>query len=82
MIRFNFFNEYDAFAKDEKTGTCRVIFDKMKETMNALSEQILTHQGNGDYDGVVQPVEEKGMIGEVLRSESDRLEEYLGRYCI
>lgn len=75
MIRFNFFNEYGAFAKDEATGTYQVNFDKMKEAMNALSELILTLQGNGDYDGVTQLVNEKGKIGPVLQSELDRLSE-------
>ncbi len=73
MIRFNFFNEYGAFAKDEETGTYMVDFDKMREAMDALSEKILTLQGNGVYDGVAQLVEEKGKIGEVLQSELDRL---------
>lgn len=75
MIRFNFFNEYGAFAKDETTGTYQVDFEKMKEAMNALSEIILTLQGNGDYDGVAQLVAEKGKIGDVLQSELDRLAE-------
>lgn len=75
MIRFNFFNEYGAFAKDEETGTYRVDFVKMKEAMDALSEKILTLQGDGDYDGVAQLVAEKGKIGEVLQSELDRLSE-------
>lgn len=75
MIRFNFFNEYGAFAKDEATGTYRVDFAKMKVAMDALSELILTLQGNGDYDGVAQLVAEKGKIGDVLQSELDRLSE-------
>lgn len=73
MIRFNFFNEYGAFEKDEATGTYRVNFEKMREAMDALSEKILTLQGNGDYDGVAQLVAEKGKIGAVLQSELDRL---------
>ncbi|WP_421764805.1 dipeptidyl-peptidase 3 family protein [Ekhidna sp.] len=75
MIRFNFFNEYGAFAKDESTGTYMVDFDKMREAMDALSEKILTLQGNGDYEGVAQLVAEKGKIGTVLQSELDRLSE-------
>lgn len=75
MIRFNFFNEYGAFAKDEETGTYKVNFDKMREAMDALSEKILTLQGDGDYDGVAQLVAEKGKIGETLQSELDRLAE-------
>ena len=75
MIRFNFFNEYGAFTKDEATGTYKVDFEKMKEAMNALSSLILTLQGNGDYDGVTQLVLEKGKIGPALQSELDRLSE-------
>ena len=43
--------------------------------MDALSEKILTLQGNGDYEGVAQLVAEKGKIGTVLQSELDRLSE-------
>ena len=75
MIRFNFFNELGAFTKDEATNTYRVDFDKMREAMNALSEKILTLQGDGDYEGVAQLVEEKGTIGDVLQAELDRLSE-------
>lgn len=75
MIRFNFFNEFGAFAKDETTGKYKVDFEKMKEAMDALSEKILTLQGNGDYDGVAQLVAEKGLIGDALQAELDRLEE-------
>jgi len=75
MIRFNFFNEYGAFVKDEATDTYRVDFDKMRKAMNALSEKILTLQGDGDYAGVAQLVEEKGIIGDVLQAELDRLSE-------
>ena len=73
MIRYNFFNEFGAFAKDEASGTYRVNFDKMKEAMNALSEKILTLQGDGDYDGVAQLVAEQGVIGDALQAELDRL---------
>ena len=75
MIRFNFFNEFGAFAKDEASGKYKVDFEKMKEAMDALSEKILTLQGDGDYNGVAQLVAEKGIIGDALQAELDRLEE-------
>ncbi|MCP4457939.1 MAG: Zn-dependent hydrolase [Cytophagales bacterium] len=75
MIRFNFFNEYEAFTKDEETQRYRVDFVKMKEAMDALSEKILTLQGNGDYDGVAKLVAVQGIIGETLQAELDRLAE-------
>ena len=75
MIRFNFFKEYGAFTRNEDTGTYSVDLDKMKEASNALSEKILTLQGDGDYEGVTSLVSEKGSMGEVLRMDLDRLEE-------
>lgn len=75
MIRFNFFEEYGAFTKDTETNTYVVNFDKLKDAMDALSEKILTLQGDGDYDGVAKLVAEKGLIGEVLQGELDRLAE-------
>jgi len=74
MIRFNFFKEKDAFAKNED-GTYKVNYDKMKIAMEELSSIILTLQGNGDYDGVAQLVEKKGKIGEELQADLDKLGE-------
>jgi len=75
MIRFNFFKEQGAFTKDEETGTYRVNFDKLEAAMTALSEIILTLQGDGDYDGVAALVNEKGKIGAGLQADLDRLSE-------
>jgi len=72
MIRFNFFQEYGAFDRLED-GTYRVNVDKLEAAMNALSEQILTLQGDGNYDGVAKLVAEKGNIGAQLQSDLDRL---------
>lgn len=72
MIRFNFFQEYGAFDRLED-GTYRVNVDKLEAAMNALSEQILTLQGDGNYDGVAALVAEKGNIGAQLQSDLDRL---------
>ena len=75
MLRFNFFEEKGAFTRDEPNGTYRVDMDKMRTAMNDLSELILTIQGNGDYDGVVALMTEKGIIGEQLQRDLDRLNE-------
>lgn len=72
MIRFNFFQEYGAFDRLED-GTYRVNVEKLEAAMNALSEQILTLQGDGNYDGVAAFVAEKGAIGAQLQSDLDRL---------
>ncbi len=41
--------------------------------MTELSQLILTHQGNGDYDAVAQLVAEKGLINKELQADLDRL---------
>jgi hypothetical protein len=73
MARFNFFAEQGAFTRDEGTGTYRVDFERMRAAMNALSERILTFQGEGDYDGVVAFVERYGSIGPELQRDLDRV---------
>ena len=73
MIRFNFFKEFGAFEKDASTGKYSVNYDKMEEAMNALSEKILTLQGDGDYDGVAKLVAKEAVIGDELQGDLDRL---------
>lgn len=73
MIRFNYFLEKEAFSRDETTGTYRVDFDKMTTAMNELAAEILTIQGDGNYDAARQMVEEKGMIGDMLRADLERI---------
>ena len=73
MIRFNFFQEAGAFSRDEATGKYSVNFDKLEAAAQALSEKILTLQGDGNYDGVAQLVGEKGKIGAGLQADLDRL---------
>ncbi|MFA3793105.1 Zn-dependent hydrolase [Aliiglaciecola sp. SL4] len=72
MIRFNFFQEKGAFSRDEN-GLYQVNMEKMGEAIAALSEVILTLQGDGDYQGVSQLVAEKGIIKEVLAEDLQKL---------
>ena len=73
MVRFNFFAERGAFVRDAERGTYRVDFERMEEAMAALSERILTLQGDGDYTGAARLTEEEGVIGEQLQADLDRL---------
>lgn len=73
MIRFNFFQEFGAFSRNEETGKYSVDFEKLEEAMKALSNKILTLQGDGDYDGVASLVAEKAGIGNQLQADLDRL---------
>ncbi len=74
MIRFNFFKEKGAFTKSED-GTYKVDFDQMIVAMKDMSNMILTLQGDGDYDGVANLVNEKGVISAELQADLDRLTE-------
>ncbi len=73
MVRFNFFAERGAFIRDTETGRYRVDYDRMQDAMAALSELLLTLQGNGDYEGASELMATKGVISEELQSGLDRL---------
>ena len=73
MVRFNFFLDSGAFVRDAESGTYRVDFERMRESMNDLSRLLLTLQGDGDYEGAKELTETKGVIGEQLQADLDRL---------
>ncbi|WP_349263025.1 dipeptidyl-peptidase 3 family protein [Longimicrobium sp.] len=73
VARFNYFQERGAFARDAATGTYRVDPVRMRQAMNALSEQILRFQGDGDYAGVQAFMARYGQIGPELQSDLNRL---------
>ena len=73
MVRFNYFQINGAFSRNEQ-GLYRVNMEKMTETIDSLSELILTLQGNGDYQGVDDLVTSKGIISETLAVDLARLE--------
>ncbi len=73
MIRFYFFQEQEAFTKNEETGMYSVNFDKMTEAMELLANKILVIQGDGDYEAAKKLVEEKGFIKEELQNDLDRI---------
>ncbi|MGD8415351.1 MAG: Zn-dependent hydrolase [Candidatus Latescibacterota bacterium] len=75
LIRYNFFKEHGAFERDAQTGTYRIDPDKTIEASNELSRQILTFQGDGDYDGVVAFVDKYLVVDEELQSDLDRVAE-------
>ena len=74
MLRFNFFAERGAFARDPETGRYRVDFDKMREAMNALSEKLLTIQGDGDYVQAKQLTDTMGVIKPELAADLAKLD--------
>jgi hypothetical protein len=72
MIRFNFFKEQGAFTRQED-GRYRVNPEGMERAVAALTERLLTLQGNGDYDAAKKFVEEMAVINPELQGDLDRL---------
>ena len=73
IVRFNFFAEHGAIIRDPESGKYRVDFDRMQEAMAALSELLLTLQGNGDYEGALELTATRGVISDELQADLDRL---------
>jgi hypothetical protein len=73
MVRFNFFADHGAIIRDPESGRYRVDFERMQEAMSALSELLLTLQGNGDYEGASELMATKGVISGELQDDLDRL---------
>jgi len=75
MMRFNFFKQEGAFARDAETGQYSVDFDKMQAAMTKLSNLILTVQGDGNYARAKELLDGMGVIGSELQADLDRLSE-------
>ncbi|MCZ4696295.1 Zn-dependent hydrolase [Ancylomarina euxinus] len=74
MIRFNYFNEHEAFKYDSKTGTYKINDYKMKKAVESLSKLVLEIQGNGDYDMAAEIIRDKGYIHNELLNDLYRIQ--------
>jgi len=72
MQCFNFFKEKGAFVRTA-SGTYKVDFEKFGAAMNALSNVIITLQGNGDKAAVEKTRNKMAVITPELQSDLDRL---------
>lgn len=72
VVAFNYLQDMGAFTR-EADGRYRVDFTKMRQAADALSREILTLQGNGDYAGVGQLYGKRGVIGPTLQADLARL---------
>jgi len=70
---FSFLRERGAFARDSASGRYRVDPAKMGSAVDAMAEQILKFQGDGDYAGVTAFMRERGAIAPDLRHDLERL---------
>lgn len=73
MIRFNFFAQAGAFSRDDASGKYRINLPEFEAAVKALSEKLLTLQGNGDYAAVADFVGTMGSIPPQLQADLDRL---------
>jgi hypothetical protein len=73
MIRFNFFKQTGAFSRDEATGAYRINLPEFEQAVKELSRQLLTLQGDGNYDAVDTFVREMGSVGPQLQTDLARL---------
>ena len=72
MVRFNFFADRGAFARDEQ-GHYHVDMAAMRRTVDELSGVLLKLQGDGDSAGVQALTRELGVIRPQLQADLDRL---------
>ena len=75
MLRFNFFEKMGAFKRDPETGRYRVDLEKIGAATAALTQKILTLQGDGDYDGTKALMAEMGSVGDALGADLAKLSE-------
>ena len=73
MVRFNFFVEQGAIIRDPESGKYSVDYDRMQVAMAALSELLLTLQGDGDYEGALELTNTQGVLSDELQADLDRL---------
>jgi len=74
MLRFNYFADAGAFARDESTGKYRVDFEKMRAAMNDLSAKLLMVQGDGDYAEAKRMTDTMGVVKPELAADLEKLE--------
>lgn len=72
MLTFNFFFDHGAFTRSDD-GTYAINLEKMMEASKLLTQQILTAQGNGDYNVVKEWIATDGVIKPQLQTDLDRI---------
>lgn len=73
MMRFNYFRDFGAFERDDH-GYYRVVPERFSAAIDALSEEILVMQGDGDHEKAGRMLDELGVIGDALQSDLDRID--------
>lgn len=74
MVRFNYFQDKEAFEYNYKTKTYKVNFLKMKEAIKSLSIKTLEIQASGNYAKANKLILEKGFIRNDLLQDLYRIQ--------
>jgi hypothetical protein len=72
MMCFNYFQDKGAFERTDK-GTYKVNTEKFRQAMNAWASKVLIFEGDGDYKGASEYLEENGIIRTSLQTDLNRL---------
>jgi hypothetical protein len=72
MIQFNYLAERGAIAADGD-GLYRVDYDRIRDAVRDLAHDLLTIEGDGDYEAAQRFIERYGAVSDELRSALGRL---------
>jgi hypothetical protein len=72
MIEFYYLMENGAIERNDD-GQYKINFEHMKEVISELSGLIIQTQGDGNYDFTKEWLDEKGVVGETLQADLDRV---------
>jgi len=73
MIEFNYLNEKGAFIYNEQKGKYTVQLDKMRDAVASLANLILTTQGNGDYNGAKEILNNMAVVKPQLQNSLSKI---------
>jgi hypothetical protein len=72
--QISFFADNGAFTRDSATGHYAVDVPKMRTAVDSLAARLLRFQGDGDYDGARQFMEQRMKLSPALEGDLRRLE--------
>jgi hypothetical protein len=73
IINLNFFLKKGAITRDSKTGKYHIDFDKMKKAVEEQTKNILTIEGNGDYNALKQMYREYSNVNDDVKNDIERV---------
>ncbi|HSF19374.1 MAG TPA: Zn-dependent hydrolase [Vicinamibacteria bacterium] len=75
LMQLNFLREKEAFAYDEATGTFTIDPERMESAIEELAGIILKFQGDGDYEGLGEFIQEYQRVSPWLEGVLSRISE-------